>query len=82
MEKKQTVLITMFEKSLGKSVVTEDESVVGKGDPVKGVGEGSERRSERSKLLRLQGDELVSSVVLLKRRSYRRVTAKTRRGGF
>jgi hypothetical protein len=44
---------------LGKSVVTEDESVVGKGDSVKGVGVGSEKRSERSKLLLLQGDELV-----------------------
>ncbi|PNX70071.1 hypothetical protein L195_g057070, partial [Trifolium pratense] len=34
MEKNQATLIAMFEKSLRKSLLTEDESVVNRGDPV------------------------------------------------
>ncbi|MCI40462.1 hypothetical protein A2U01_0061695, partial [Trifolium medium] len=48
MERNQATLIAMFEKSLGKSLMTEEESVVDKGGSVKGVGEGWGRKSENS----------------------------------
>ncbi|MCI45750.1 hypothetical protein A2U01_0066989, partial [Trifolium medium] len=46
MEKNQAHLFTLFEKSLGKSVMTGEESVGGKGGSVRVDGEGSRRRSE------------------------------------
>ncbi|MCH79682.1 transposon Tf2-1 polyprotein, partial [Trifolium medium] len=59
MERNQATLIALFEKSLGKSIRTEEESVVNDGSTTKVLGEGSAKGSEKSGTNRLQGEALV-----------------------
>ncbi|MCI46213.1 hypothetical protein A2U01_0067453, partial [Trifolium medium] len=58
MEKNQAHLITLFEKSLGKYVMTGEESVGGKGGSVRANGEGSAKKIGNSGSFRLQGDAM------------------------
>ncbi|PNX59484.1 retrotransposon gag protein, partial [Trifolium pratense] len=59
MERNQATLIALFEKSLGKSVRTEEDSVVNDGSPTKLVGEGSVKGSGKSSTNQLRGEALV-----------------------
>ncbi|PNX89412.1 hypothetical protein L195_g045531, partial [Trifolium pratense] len=59
MEKNQATLIALFEKSLGKSLRTEEESVVNDRSSTKVLGEGSAKGSEKSGTSQLQGEALV-----------------------
>ncbi|MCI75367.1 hypothetical protein A2U01_0096636, partial [Trifolium medium] len=52
MERNQATLIALFEKSIGKSIRTEEESVVNDGSTTV-LGEGSAKGSEKSGTNRL-----------------------------
>ncbi|GAU45110.1 hypothetical protein TSUD_183180 [Trifolium subterraneum] len=58
-EKNQATLIALFEKSMGKVIRSEEESVVNDGSSEKVLGEGSVRKSAKTDTNRLQGEAMV-----------------------